>query len=146
MLSVMDDRGDDGRVGCASGEGLVQMYWFTRATRRDYGNRDRIADEARYFEIVAGLGAVAIYRVDAQFAGTEALALARPVQRVAAGGSAAAVDDDLASGGKSLARLAPFDLHREHDTLAAEGTRALRNDLWIARGPRIDRDLSGPRQ
>src|SRR5215831_7537315 len=118
-FAEVDDRSNDRRVGAAGGERFQQMARLARAARGDYRDSDRVCDRSGYREIVAGLGAVGVDRVDAEFARAEPLALARPFERVAAGRGAPAVDDDLASRGQPGAPRAP-DLHREHNALAAE--------------------------
>src|SRR6185437_15456849 len=138
-LAVMDDRGDDGGVGAARGKRVEQMARFARAARGDHRDSHSVRDHPGYFEIVAGLGAVGVDRIDAQFAGPKPLALARPVKRVAPGGRAPAVDYDLMARGQARPSRA-LDLHREHDALAAKGARAGRNQAWIAHRARVDRD------
>src|SRR6266436_646899 len=98
MLSIVNDRRDDGSVRHSRGERLAQMSRLARAARRDHGNRNSFTDAAGDLEIVTELGAVAIDRIDAQFAGAEPLALKRPCQRVAASRLASAVDHDFVAG------------------------------------------------
>ena len=57
-----------------------QMARLARAARCDHRDSHPVRDYPGYFEIVAGLGAVGVDRVDAQFAGAQPLALARPLQ------------------------------------------------------------------
>ena len=71
MFAIMHDRGDNRGVGAARGEDFQQMPRFACTTGCDYGNRHRLADEPRDFEIIAELGAVTIDRVDAQFTSAE---------------------------------------------------------------------------
>ena len=55
------------------------------AAESDHRDSHPVRDHSGYFEIVAGLGAVGVNRVDTQFAGAQTLALARPFKRVAPG-------------------------------------------------------------
>src|SRR5208282_5764021 len=146
MLSVVNDRGDDRSVCHTGGKRVAQMGRFAGAAGRDHRDRNCFADAARYFKIVAELGAVAIDRVDAQLAGTEPLALERPCQRVAAGGLASAVNHDFVTGRHFGAHAGFFYLHREHYALAAERARTLRDDRGIAHRAGVDRDLLGARE
>src|SRR5580704_3179937 len=146
MLAVVNDRGDNSGVGHAGGERVAKMGRLAGAAGRDHRDGNGFADAAGDFEIVAELGAVAIDRVDAQLAGAETLALERPGERVAAGGLASAVDHNFVTGRHLGPRAGFFHLHREHDTLAAECTRAFGNQRGIAHCAGVDRNFLGARE
>src|SRR5216684_4290829 len=91
MLTVVDDRSDDRGVSRATGEGVEQMARLAGAARGDHRNRHRLADEPRHFQIITELGAVAVDRVNTEFACAAPHAFFGPAQRVAAGRRAPAV-------------------------------------------------------
>ena len=140
----MDDRGDDGGVGAARGKRVEQMARFARAARGDHRDSHPIRDHPGYFEIVAGLGAVGVDRIDAQFAGAEAARPRAPTQSASrpVGVRPPSIMTSWPEG--RPARSGALDLHREHNALAAKGARAGRNQARIAHRARVDRDFSAP--
>ena len=115
---------------------------LARAAGGDHGDLDGVGHGAGHRQVVAVLGAVGVHAGQDDLAGAEPLDLARPGDRLQPGRHPAAVDVDL----PDLAAVAvdPLGVDVHDDALAAEPPGRPADELGVAHGGRVDRDLVGP--
>ncbi len=87
------------------------------------------------------MGAVLIDAVDTDFTSAQLGPTDGPLERVQAGEGAGAIDSDFIPTRDRLSHRHTFDLHGEHDGLRAEFLRPVRDQIGIAHGLGVDRDL-----
>ena len=138
---VVEDRGAEHGVGVAALDGLDQVLEPPGAARGDHRDVDAVGHRAGELELVAVLGPVAIHAREQDLAGAAAGSLAGPLDCVAPGRRAPAVDDDLIGAG-GLGAGAGVD--GQDDALRAEVGCQLVEQLRPRHRRRVDRDLVGP--
>src|SRR6266545_3344635 len=137
-LAEVEDAGcEDGvGTGLAGGDEVVEV---AGASAGDDGDVDGVGHGGDELEVVAGFLAVGVHAGDQQLAGAAACALLGPGEGVAAGGGAAAVDDDLPPGAVGAAA----GIDGQHHALGPVGVGPGREQLRVAHGGGVDRDLVG---
>ena len=95
ISSEMEDRGGEYSAGMALGHPGNEMIKRANAAAGDHRDRYGIGNRAGEFEIVTGLGPVAVHRGDQQLASAQFGEFDGMGDRVDASGAAAAVGEDF---------------------------------------------------
>jgi hypothetical protein len=118
---------------------LDEVARRARTTGRDYGDGNRIGNKLRQLAIKTRSGAVAVHGGKQDLSGAAGGCFLRPLQRIAAGRSAASGNEDL----KIMASSAGIDC--DYNRLRTETSRDLPDQSRFFYGGRIDGDLVGSR-
>ena len=105
---IMDHGGDEGRVGPALGQNVVEMLRGPGPARGDDRDGHGLGNHPGQGQLIAVLGAVGVDGVEANLPGAQPLRFLGPPEGVEAHGGAAAVDDDLVARRDGLRGPPPF--------------------------------------
>lgn len=139
ILAEVEDAGGEGGVGFADEDGVGEVFRLAGAAAGDDGDRDGVADRAGDFKVVAVLGAVGVHAGEDDFAGAEGVDFTRPGDGLSARRDSAAVDVDFPDLSAVALDALRVDIH--YDALAAEAAGGGADELGIAAGGRVDRNL-----
>ena len=117
----MDHGSDQSGVSPAVCQDVEEMFRFSGAPRGNNRNMNACGNEISQVNFITVLGAVGIDRVQADLPRAQTICLYCPPQGVNTGIFSAAMNDDFVTGWDPCAGRHFFDIHAQHNTLAAKG-------------------------
>ncbi len=134
----MDHRSDQSGFRLSFSQGLADMLRSSCSSRSDDRNACPIGDRPGQPDVVAVFGSVRIHAREKDLARAKSFDCLGPLQGINPGGSPAAVDVDLPSGGMAFRALR---VHGNHDALRAELVRRFGYQAGALDRSRVDSHL-----
>src|SRR5882762_8814765 len=116
VLTVVEERRDQGGARAARSETLEEMIEGARAAGRNHRDADAVDDRTRQLDVVAEAGAVAVHAGEEDLAGSRGLHFRRPADGIDTGRRTPAVRVHLPAA-RGIAGDAPAGVDRHHDAL-----------------------------